>query len=185
MPIIVTTPATNYPVTLAQAKAQCHIDSSDEDEHLIGLIAQAVAHVENYCGRSFSAQTLTAYIDTFADEIQLLRGPVTAVSSVKYYDTSGVLQTLDASVYQADLFGEPATVSLKQGQSWPAIETRKNAVQIAYTVGETAPLPVVRAMLLLIGQWQNGREAVTVGDTATEIPNGVAALLANERSFGF
>lgn len=185
MAIVITTPATVFPVTTADAKAHLRVDGTDEDTYIGELVKAATGHVEAYCGRSYSAQTLTLYLDAFAPEILLLRGPVAAVSSVKYYDASGILQTVATSVYQADIYGDPATITLKDGQSWPETQARKNAVEIAYTVGSaTVPDAVKMAIKLLLAHWFENREASST-QTLTDIPHGVAALLANHRSFAF
>lgn len=184
MSVAITTPATAYPVTLAEAKDHCRVDGADEDTEITGLIIAAVKHVENYCGRSFTVQTLTMHLDKFEDEIHLPRGPVTVVSSVRYFDEANTLQTLSASVYQADIISIPATVSLAHDQQWPSIYKRKNAVQIAYTVGGQVDDDVKLAMLLLISQWHAGRAAAS-DKPMTDIPNGAAALLANHRSYAF
>lgn len=185
MPIRITTPATVFPVTLSEAKEHLRVDGTAEDDYIAGLVAAATSHVEVHCGRSYSAQGLTLYLHTFAPEIVLLRGPVSEVSSVQYLDEAGVLQTLSASVYDTDLFSDPATITLAAGQSWPAVAQRRNAVQIEYTVGAgDAPKPVKMAIKLLVGQWFEMRSAVN-DKIIYELPNGIAAVLANHRSYGF
>lgn len=185
MTIVITTPATVFPVTLAEAKDHCRVDGTAEDTKIDAYIAAATGHVESYCGRSFTEQGLTLYQDAFAPEMLLLRGPVGAVSAVTYYDADNVLQTLDGAVYDTDLYSNPATVSLATGQSWPTTYARKNAVQIAYTTSVArVPDAVNLAIKLLVQQWLDHPSAAGEKNTYS-IPNGIDALLANHRSFAF
>lgn len=185
MAIVITAAATVFPVTTAEAKTHLRVDGTAEDTYIGELVKAATNHVEMFCGRSYSAQTLTLYLDEFTSEILLLRGPVASVSSVKYYDTAGTLQTLPTTVYQSDTYSDPATITLKDGQSWPDVQARKNAVEVAYTVGSaTVPDAVKLAIKLLVGQWFEMRSAVNE-KAIYEIPNGIAALLANHRSYAF
>lgn len=172
MAVVVTTPATAWPVTLAEAKTQCKVDVTAHDARITSMITAATEYAEAYCGRSFTSRTLTLYLDEFADEMVLPLGPVSAVSSVKYY--AGTLQTLSASVYDADLRSDPATVSLASGQSWPTTDERKNAVEIAYTVSGTCPPPVKEAILV----W------IEAAFDSLPTPPAFEHLLTNYRSFG-
>lgn len=175
MSVVVTTPATEWPVTLAEVKDQCKVDGTAHDARLNSLISAATGHVEAYCGRSFSAQTLTLYLDEFEDEITLPRGPVSAVSSVKYYDSADALQTLSGTVYESDLRSDPATVSLASGQAWPTPDARKNAIEIAYTAGSAGcPAPVKQAILIWIQAAFDGNPT----------PAAFEHLLTNQRSYG-
>lgn len=174
MSVAVTTPATAWPVTLAEAKAQCRVDGSASDALLQGLIQAGTDYTEAYCGRSFSAKTLTLYLDEFTDEMTLPRGPVAGVSSVKYYDTADTLQTLSATIYEADLRADPAAVVLAANQSWPVTDTRKNAVQIEYTVSGDCPASVKQALLV----WIEARF------DSEPVPDAFGHLLINNRSYG-
>lgn len=183
MAVAVVTPASTYPVTLAEARAHCRVDSTDEDSLIDGLIATATDHVERYTGRSLMDQTLAFYSDDFSDEMLLPRGPVQSVSSVKYYDADGVEQTLATSVYQVDIVSDPPRVLLADGQSWPTVDDRANAVTITYVAGyEALPAAIKHAILLLIGQWHDQRSAVT-SSPMIAAPHAVDALLANYRAF--
>lgn len=180
MPVIVATPASVFPVTLEEAKEHCRIEGNDEDANILDLIKAATAHVESYCGRSFTAQGLIAYFDSFNARIDLFRGPVSAVTSVSYFDGNNELQTLDVSQYEADLFSNPATLNRVSGLSWPDTYQRKNAVQVAYTTAGNAPHEVKLAIKLLVGQWNEQRAAADTR-ASYEIPFGVSALLSSNR----
>lgn len=183
MAISVVTPATTYPVTLAEAKAHCRVDGTAEDSLINGLISAATEYVEQYCGRAIMAQTLKLSLDDFSDEMLLTRGPVQSVTFVKYYDTADTEQTLSGTVYQSDLISDPARIVLADGQSWPTADERANAVNVTYVAGYSAvPAPIKHAILLLIGQWFDSRSDAS-DKPMSSMPNAVEALLTNYRSF--
>jgi hypothetical protein len=96
-------------------------------------------------------------------------------------------QVLDPTVYEFVNVSADALrprLRLAYGKSWPAIRAAEDAVKVSAVAGYTVvPKPIIRAMLLLIGQWYDNRLpiAVDVRGIPTELPNAVTALLANFR----
>jgi uncharacterized phiE125 gp8 family phage protein len=179
------TPPATYPVTLAEAKAQCRIDGNDDDTYLTALIAAATDYVQEYTGRSLVAQTWELHLDAFSCSIRLARGPVSSVSSVQYYDDDDVLQTIDIANYSVDLVSEPQWIVPVSGYSWPTPATGINNVLITFVAGySTIPDAIRLAILLLIATWYDQR-AGTSDKPITETPHAVAALLANYRLYAF
>jgi len=86
-------------VTLADAKEFLRVDSSDEDTTITALLDAAVAWVEDYCNRSFTAGGSAVFHLERWRNAALAYGPVTAITHVKYNDTAGAEQTLAASKY--------------------------------------------------------------------------------------
>lgn len=180
MGLTLITPPTVYPVTLAEAKAHCRVDSADEEALITGLIAAATSYVEEYTGRSLCPQTWKLTLDAFTPSILLPRGPVASVTSVEYYDPTGSFMTVSTDDYVLDNANFPAWIVVNN--AWPETLDAINSVQITYVTGETAPpAPIKQAILLLIGQWFDERSAVA--GNLSPMPNGVEALLANYRSF--
>ena len=180
------TPPAAYPVTLAEAKANCRIDGTDEDTLVNGLIAAATAHVESRTGRSIIERVYDVTFDAFADEMILPVGPVLSVDEVAYLDTTNATQTLASSAYQVDNTNSPHRIIREPGASWPAASQRKNAVTVTVTVGyDTVPPELKQAILLLVGDWYRNRESTVVGTISSELPNAVNALLANHTYYGF
>ncbi len=68
-------------------------------------------------------------------EIILPYPPLQTVDSIKYYDASGVLQTLDPAQYYVDSVTEPARVTPAYGTTWPSTLNRANAVEVRFTAG--------------------------------------------------
>lgn len=130
----ITNPPSVEPVSRTEMKLHLRVDTTDDDTLIDALTAAAREWCEVYEGRSYMAQTITAYMDALGD-VSLPRPPLVSVDSVKYYDTSGVQQTLGTSVYSVDVFREPGMVYLAYNQSWPTTRLIPNAVEIIYKAG--------------------------------------------------
>lgn len=191
---LITAPATE-PISLAEARLHLRLDTSGspashpDDALVTALITASRQHVEAVTGRALITQTWEQQHADFpvTDRIGLAVGPTLSVTSVRYHDIAGTLQTLDSTVYRVLLpVGDhalPATVELVDGKQWPAVATRSDAMQIRFVAGYGAsgsavPAPLRSAMLLLVGHWYEHREAVNVGNITSELPLAVRALLA-------
>jgi len=81
-------------------------------------------------------------------EIWLPRSPCQSVTSIQYYDTSGVLQTLAPSAYLLDNYSEPACITPVPNTTWPATQNQRNAVLVTFVAGYGASQSAVPAGLL-------------------------------------
>lgn len=178
-------------ITTAEAKAQCRIDSSDEDTLIDALISAAISHLDGYSGvlgRALVTQTWQQDFSGFCDKMRLPVGDLIAVTSVTYYDTSNAQQTLASSVYTSFADGLGPYLTLKPDQSWPSIYTRSDAVRVTWTAGYGAaasvPAAIKQAALLLVSHWYDNRSGVAVGETPTEMPLAVNSLLTPFRRVG-
>lgn len=176
-------PATE-PVSLTEAKAQCRIDGTAENDLLTALIAAARTHLEEITWRALITQTWRLTLRGFPTcnaPIYLPRPPLIAVSSITYVDTAGTTQTLASGDYTVDAAAEPGTIEPAWGLSWPLTRDQPAAVTITYTAGfgnaAAVPSDLVHALKLLIGHWSENREAVAEGGL-TEVPLAVQALVA-------
>lgn len=134
---LVTAPV-QEPISLADAKAQARITDDHSNDLLRSYIQAAREEAERQMGRGLYTQTWKMLLDDWANVIPLpMAGPLQSVTSVKYYDGDGALQTLATSVYDTDLVSEPGRVVLKPGQSWPSTqsEKRNGRIEITYVVG--------------------------------------------------
>lgn len=160
MGLTLITPPTSTPVSLAEARVQCGIHDSDTtyDAQLNGYIAAATSLLDGpngLLGKAIMAQTWDLTLDAFSDTIELPFGPVTAVSSVKYYDEDGVQQTADVASYTVDLGSSRQWVVLNSDYSWPSTQSMINAVTIRFTAALSAEdLPAIKqAILAQIDHW--------------------------------
>jgi len=181
----VTTAPASEPVTLAEAKLYLRVDSSADDDLITELIKTARQWCEGYQNRAYIQQTITAYRDAFASQMPLPMPPLVSVTTIKYYDTAGVQQTLDSGYYDVDTTTEPGRIILGHSDSWPTVRGHHHDIEIIYLAGygdETTDVPeyVKSAMKFLIGHLYEHREMVSEL-TLKEVPFAVKSLLSIDR----
>lgn len=148
------TPASTYPVSLAEAKLHLRVDDSAEDALITALIASATEMAEQATGRAVMAQTWEVTFDAFPSAVELSRVPVQSVTSVKYYDIDGVQQTVASNLYSVDTANDYgyAYVVPAFNTSWPATQDIINAVAVRYVAGySTVPEPIKSWIKLAVG----------------------------------
>lgn len=165
------TAATEYPVTLEEAKAQCVVEHNDDDTLIDRLIGAATAHVEDVTGLSLVRQKKRLYLDGFCDAIYLPNGPVQVIDQVQYVDTDGNTQTVTSTIYTFDTV-EPY-LRRAYGQTWPSHRPQVNAIWVDYwagyydqaspesTIDTTAkiPKPLTDGILMMVADLYRNRES--------------------------
>lgn len=142
---VVTAPAYE-PVSLAQAKLWCRIDSdiTDQDDVVTQLIQTMREYAENLTGRAFIQRDLqlvtncytTLYFDGVSRVgLSLPYPPLVAVSSITYIDTDGATQTLDTADYNVHTWHEPGFVVEDWDATWPSYRREPDAIRVSYTAG--------------------------------------------------
>ena len=178
MPIISVNPASEEPITLAEAKIQCQVDKDliDEDAFIEGLILSAVDFCEQYTGRQLITQE-QKYVGKFLQCIELAPN-LLSVEAIKYTDTQGVIQQLanDEFFVAIAIVGE-----VQPRNNWPAVLwNHPQPVEISFTCGygtaEDVPDGIKQCIRLLVGHWFRNRElagAVTgnILDSASSLLN--------------
>lgn len=128
-------------LTPDEALAQVRALSDTELGPILGFLKAARQTGEDYMGRGFMTQTWKLSCSAFSDLIWLpMAAPLQSVTSVKYYDTTGVQQTLATSIYTVDTTSRPGRIVRAPVQVWPAVQADRlaNAVEITYVVGWTS-----------------------------------------------
>ena len=204
MELKVVTPPAAEPLSTAEAKLHLRVDHTSDDTLISALIVAAREHVENYIVGSLVEQTRAVYLSSWPYfPFRLPCGPVQSIDSVKYTDSDGVEHTVSEDLYYLSPGGE---LCIEPFESWPTARLRgPGAIEITYTTGyepvvtvipgegddpdteETdydanIPQAIKQAMLLLIGEWYEQREAAAdTKHTIQTIPWGVKQLLAPYR----
>ena len=195
MALTLITAPTVEPISLSLAKAQLRVSHSNDDD----LIEFYIRAAREYCdgpsgflGRALVTQTWRLTLDEFPDnEIKIPLPPLQSVSSVVYDDSAGNEQTIDQDSYFVDSASEPGWIV--PVDTWPTPLESINVVRIDFVAGYapdnsgspidyTANIPanVRQAMMLLIGNWMEHREA-NITDTINQIPFGVDILLRRHK----
>lgn len=163
----ITSGPASEPVTVAEAKEHCFVESgnSDWDTYFGTLIQSAREYAEKYTGRKLMTQTIKEYWDYFPfvtdtnpySAIKLRWAPVQSVTSVQYMDTAATPteQTLTVTTdYKLDLVNEPAQIVPAYSTDWQDSLDQINSVYVVYVAGYTSaanvPQAIKDAMLLAI-----------------------------------
>lgn len=169
-------------LSLARIKDHLRVIGPDEDALITGYALAAIGYCQDVTGRAVVASTWRQTVDRFppsGQPIRLLRSPVSAVTAVTYRDTAGESQTVDVETLLLDADAEPARLSPGDASWWPTdASVRPGAVSVTFTAGGGEALEYVsQAVYLLVGQWYEVREAVSVGGNVSKVPFAVDALL--------
>ena len=175
------------PVTLAEAKSHCRVDSTTDDTYISSLITAAREWVEDYLDRSLVTQQYVMRLDAFPAEIELPRPPMaasgtaTAVTITYTTGDNGGTATLSTTQYRVDRDATPGVVRNIYAGSWPSHLLDQNSVSVTWwggygDAGASVPTRVRHAILMLVLHWYEQRAAVDAA-TMSEVPLGAKSLL--------
>lgn len=169
-------PAALASTALTEIKQHLRVTHSYEDDLIQTYFDAAVHMVETYASITLGRTTWELRLPGFPQEryIELPRGPVESVTSLKYYDTSDVDTTWAASDYIVSLSEMPARIYLEESDVWEETRQRPDAVRVTYISGasswSTLPTKVKPALMMLTAHQYTFRQPVLSGTTATELP---------------
>lgn len=191
-PVLITAPAVPL-VSLEEAKAHCRVDHDDENAILTGLVTAATSLLDGYSGvlgRALINQTWRVNLCSWPPcRIRLPLSPVSAISSIKYFDAANVERTLNAANYALFEDAQSPYAGWASNASLPSLFEREDAIAVEFVAGygdapEDVPEAIRLAAKLLVGDFYENREASIVGTTAEELPFAVKALIAPFRRVG-
>jgi len=165
----ITTPAATDPVSLATAKAFARIDDTgdatadtENDTIVTELITAATNVFEGQTGRALVLQTWTAWLDCSPQSyvLQLNKGRIDSITSIKGYDQEGNATTLDSSAYELD--SDNGRVGLVGSNTWPSSTRGFKAFAVEYVAGyNTIPAEAMTAIKQMVSHWFEHRETAT------------------------
>ena len=167
------------PVSLAEAKAHCRVDTTNEDALIQGYISTAREWVEDYIDRALVNQQLVMKLDAFPPEIELPRPPMvasgtaTAVTITYVTGNAGGTATLSASEYRVDRDSTPGVIRTLYGGSWPSHLLDANSVTVSWWAGygDSASVPqrVKNAMLMCVHELYEKRGDAMMPEAAQRL----------------
>lgn len=165
MSVVRTVEPATEPITLAEAKAHARVDVATDDALITALIVAARNVAENELQRAIISSTWKLVDEEFPDgsgEIVLPFPTLQSVTSVKYWDTSGVQITLAAGVdYYVDSVGQPGRVV--PVSAWPATYARPDAIEVVYVAGwanaAAVPQSIKQWMMIMVATMYDTRHA--------------------------
>lgn len=163
--------ATTYTDNIADASlgAAAPTTNTTSDPVLNMLVKAARKRAEDLTGRALVTQTWELVLDKFPDnEIRIGMLPVQSITSVKYYDEDGALQTLDSSLYVLDAETLPGWVIPAYDEDWPSTRDVSSAVIVRFVAGYGAAASVPAEIRMWIGAQvaasYNAREGMEAGN---------------------
>lgn len=193
--LTLTSAPASEPVTVAELREWCRVDSEAHDAVLTGLGKAARDLVEKTTGRALVTQTWRLSLDGFPwpggwqilrnpsvwpdpRTIRLPKAPLQSVSSITYTDMSGNSQTLASTVYDVDATTDPGRITLALGQVWPVTRPKPGAVLITFVAGYGAatavPDMLKTAIKFTVACWLENRGEAGGG----ELPAAARTLLS-------
>jgi len=178
--------------TLANATYSANIilnqGYSDEDTYLTSLITAAREYCEEYQNRAYITQTWELGLDEFPDEIEIPKGKLQTIDSIKYTDSDNVTTTLAATEYVVSTRGILGRVVPAYSKTFPSfVESPLDAVIVTFTCGygddaSDVPEKVKQAIKLLISHWFTNRTPIdNTRNEPKEISFTLSALLWQDR----
>lgn len=180
------TPPAAEPVSLADSKVHCRIDTAEDDAYVTSLITVAREYLEEALDIAILNQTLEARYDVFPLwELVLPRPPLaTGVVTIEYRDEAGQIQTITSANFQVDRHILPGRVYPLYEQVWPAVRGDENSVTVRWPAGYGAsgascPAVLRHAIFLLVAHWYEMRQPVVSGySQVLSVPQTFQTLLA-------
>lgn len=163
-----TTPPAQLAITLDEAKAQLNVETAftDDDPLITSMINAAALFVEKIIQGPLMTQAWEVYAEDWEDVFEIQKERITAVGSVKYYDSNNADQTVNPSDYQEDLSSVPARIIFNSSFAAPDVYDRFDAIRIAITAGyanaAAVPEDLKRWIKVLVTQFYESRDASQV-----------------------
>lgn len=145
MALMIKTPPVSEPVSLAEAKSYLRITDSDDDALINSLVTAIRQKAETWTRRPFITQTWTLWLDSIPEGsmLSIPLAPLQSVNHVKSYDSSNTVSVFDSSKYLVDGASTPGRIGLNDGQVWPNVLRKINALEIEFVsgFGDAASVP--------------------------------------------
>lgn len=181
-------------ITLEQVTAHVRVDSTDDQEYIIGLIGVARELVDSITGRvsmsstwTLTAKTWESLLERSGDTAKIYRTPLISVQFVKYYpDGGGTLATMSSADYRVITGYEPGLIQFTG--DLPALEDRPDAIQISFTAGYThsdmTPAVHKHAQKVIVADMYEQRASIAYGQPY-EVKPVLRNLLENQKVEGW
>ncbi len=164
------------PVTLDDAKRQLRGEGIEQDAEISDFILDAAGWVENYTSLILEAREVQEQFRAAGRSVELKAWPIlpSATAEVTYIDASGI--AVPVAGVRLDASKRPARIYPASGTAWPTTNPGQVftvTVRAGFEDPADVPRVVRRAMLLLIGAYDDDREG---GDTIAKAETAARSL---------
>jgi uncharacterized phiE125 gp8 family phage protein len=179
---LVRTTAPDPLLTLAEAKAHCRVDGSDDDAYIADLVATAEMMLDGprgEVGKCLATQRWTLKTGRFMakDRLWLPVFPLISVISGAYFDAENTSQTLVLNDFT--VFGNEDWAYIEPLTAWPAMYDRPDALTLVLSCGYGDPIDVPanirHAAKMLVGYLYDNRAPLDGNMPA--IPDAVSHMI--------
>jgi len=171
------TPPAEEPITTSEAKLSpsLRVATATDDTAIGTLITTARKLAETYTLHALVTQTWELVLDGFpTGGIVVPLPPLQSVTSIKYIDTDGTEQTLDALLYSVDDDSIPGLIVPAYGETWPTTRDEVNAVRVRFVAGfgdaSDVPEDIKSWIKIMVGTMYDNPQGIVVGQTVMSIP---------------
>lgn len=175
------TPTLDDIITVADLKTYARVDTDADDTLIEAMRDAAIDYIESHCNIRLGDVGALGYIDTFYPT-RFPVGPVTAITSVHYINTSNVLTELASSKYYYEFANGTGRIAFHDVPDLYSYAL--NRIKITFTVGYAeadVPKGILQAIRLLVAHYYENRMTVAIGRTANDVPLTVSSLLSQFR----
>lgn len=185
---------------LDDIKNYLRLDTGDtsEDNLLLSFQSSAVSFIEKYTNRTLLTTTFKTYRDVFFnsqncsyfdrygyDYWELRKSPLQSISSIKYFNKSNVLVTVDTNIYYNTLEDIYSKILLNYSLKFPSDASNKlQAIEIEFIAGygddaTSVPDELKNAVLMLISAMYENR-GDCIQSTCSQLANGSIKQLISQ-----
>ena len=159
------------------------------DDTLIGSLISAatdyVAAPNGAINKSLVTESWALTLSSVSGDIDLPVTPVQSVTTIQYWDTDNVTQTLTVADFTLTSDEDRATLSPNTGITWPSTYVRDDAVTITFSTGfgdagSDVPASIRQAIILIVSHWYQNRIAVS-DVNAKVVPMAAESSIAMKR----
>lgn len=174
------------PLSLAEAKVQCRVDTEADDAYIQTLISVARQYVEDQLDITLLTTVWEASYDLFPVWQIILPRPMLQIGNItvtyRLGDGSTSTKTSAAGDFRVDTRTVPGRIYPNWSQTWPAVRGDENSVVVNYTAGygddgSSVPPICKHLMATLVAHYYDTRQIIAPGTYGT-IPRTFDTLLA-------
>lgn len=171
---LIITPPTQWPVTVALARAHTYVDAGADEDILYHYIAAATEFAEAVLGQKLMPQVCERNLDAFptCGDLRLGFTPVREIVQVRYLDANGGSVIMPPTDYALDNKRAHTHHYLLPATAWPATMASANAVEIRYAAGyanaDRIPSGIKTAILIYVAECHKNREYETFSDLSVK-----------------
>ena len=139
------------PIKVKTTKDYLKVDSKKDDDLILSLLHEVVLYAEGMTGRAMRTNQWELVVDAFDSPFQIRKSPVSAITSIKYFDDADtpVEQTVAAATYYLKVGHQFTEILLANNKNWPVdLIPQVAGITIAFTTGVAREVERMKTGLL-------------------------------------